>query len=150
MRIICQKGFYKFFPQEIGDIKRFEAKTGTALIECEDYFTFPVLAALPNFSILGQIYSGVILGLKTYAGKREEVLAQNGLTYHVKLKRLILASTFAGFTKMKYDYSNFIIMNELPQAYFYDDRGLITGFSGILDLNFMRYKIERFFYAEIF
>jgi len=149
MRIICEKGFYKFFPQEVGDIKRFEAKTGYSLVQSEDYFTFPVLAALPNFSIVGQPYSGLIVGLKNYAGKREEVMAQNGLTYHVKLKRLLLASSFAGFTKMKYDYSNFIVMGELPQAYFYDDSGLITGFSCVLDLKFMRFKIERFFYSEI-
>lgn len=149
MRIICEKGFYKFFPQNIGEIARYQKRFGAELVPCEDYFTFPVLAALPNFSFIGQIYSGTILGLANHAGKKEEVMAANGLTYHVQLKRLILSSTFAGFNKMNYSFSNFIIMNTLPQAYFYDDAGLITGFNGFVDLDFGRFKIERFIYASI-
>lgn len=148
MRIICENGFYKFFPEKIAEVKRFQTKFGVELVECEDYFTFPVLAALPNYSFIGHVYSGVIVGLANYAGKREEVMAANGLTYHIGLKRLILRASFSGFTKLDYVVSNYIFTNTLPQAYFYDNNGLITGFNGFVDVDFMKFKIERFFYPE--
>lgn len=149
MRIICENGFYKFFPEKIAEVKRFQTKFGIELVPCEDYFTFPVLAALPKFSFIGHPYSGVILGLANYAGKREEVMAANGLTYHILLRKLILKSTFAGFKKLEYVISNYIFLNTLPQVYYYDDYGLITGFNGFVDVDFMKFKIERFFYAEL-
>lgn len=148
MRIICETGFYKFFPETIAEVKRLSTKYGIELVQCEDYFTFPILAALPKFSFVGHPYSGTILGLANHAGKREEVLAANGLTYSVSLNRLLLSSTLV-FNKMNYSYSNYIVMNTLPQAYYYDNTGLITGFSGFVDLDFMKYKIERFFYADL-
>jgi len=148
MRIICETGFYKFYPNSIAEVKRFGTKYGIELVECEEYFTFPILAALPKFSFIGHPYSGVILGLANHAGKREEVLHANGLAYSVSLNRLILSSTLV-FKKINYDYSNYIVMNTLPQAYNYDDNGLITGFSGFVDIDVMKYKIERFFYQSL-
>jgi len=150
VRIVCETGFYKFFPDTIAEVKRFSTKYGVELVQCEDYFTFPILAALPKFSFIGHPYSGTILGLANHAGKREEVLAANGLTYSVSLNRLILSSSpNLVFKKMDYFYSNYFIMNTLPQAYNYDDNGLITGFNGFVDVDVMKYKIERFFYADL-
>ena len=148
MRIICETGFYKFFPEKIAQIKRFQTKFGIELVPCEDYFTFPILAALPKFSFIGHPYSGLIVGLANHAGKREEVLAANGLTYSVNLNRLVLASTLV-FKKIDYSYSNFIFSNTLPQVYNYDDNGLITGFNGFVNVDFMKFNIERFIYQSI-
>lgn len=149
MRVICENGFYKFYPQEIADIARFEAKYGVDLVECEDYFTFEVLAALPNFSFQGQLYSGISPALVNYAGKREEVMAANGYCYYQKTKSLILASAISD--KLVYYYDNFFIAANLPQAFSldYESKTRITGFSGIIDVAYMRFKIERFFYESI-
>ncbi len=147
MRIVCENGFYKFYPDEINEIKRFQTKYGVNLVQCEDYFTFSVLAELPNFSFIGHSYSGFLPGIVNYAGKREEVLAQNGYTYFQATKSLVLKGSF--FQKMKYSFSNYIVMENLPQAFCYDENGVITGFNGFCDVDFMRFKIERFFYASI-
>lgn len=149
MKIICINGFYKFYPENIGDVKRFQIKYGVSLVQCENYFTFETLAKLPNYSFIGHPYSGSIVGLANYAGNRQEVMTANGLSWRLDLKRLILTSSYSGFKKMNYDTGNFIIMTDLPQAYFYDKAGLITGFTAFLDLNFMRYRIEKFYYAEV-
>lgn len=145
MRIICEKGFYKFFPQNISEIARFQNKSGIILVECEDYFTFPTLAALPNYSFTGQPYSGLFLGLKNYAGKREKVMAENGYTFYLKTQTLILKA--AVFDKAKFFESLFIFSDSLPQAYSYDFKGIITGFYGFVDVDIMKFKIERFIYA---
>lgn len=148
MRIVCEKGFYKFFPQTTGEITRFQTKYGANLKECDEYFTFESLASLPNFSIQGQPYVGVAPALVTYAGKREEVMTKNGLSYYQPAKKVVLKRTFQGFFKLDYNYSNSIVMNNLPQAYFYDDLGVINGFVGFVDVSVMRYKIEKFFYEN--
>tara|TARA_R110000851_G_scaffold184676_2_gene334034 strand:- start:891 stop:1334 length:444 start_codon:yes stop_codon:yes gene_type:complete len=147
MRIICRKGFYKFYPQEVGEIRRFQTKYGVVLVESEDYFTFPVLAGLPNYSFVSHPYSGLFLGLVNYAGKKEDVLAQNGYTYYQPTQSLVLKGSFV--KKMDYSFSNFIFMSTLPQAYCYDENGVISGFNGFCDVDFMRFKIERFFYESI-
>jgi len=147
MKIICEKGFYKFFPQNIGEIARFKTKTGYILTECGDYFTFETLANLPNYSFTAQLYSGIIPGLKNYAGLREEVMAENGYAFYLKTQTLILKSLI--FQKADYFQSNFIFSNSLPQAYSYDSSGVITGFHGFVDVDFMKFKIEKFFYESI-
>jgi len=147
MRIICQNGFYKFFPQEVMDISRFNRKYGVELVECEDYFTFKALAELPNYSFTGHPYSS-ILGTVNYAGKREEVMAENDYTFYQKTQTLVPKNSFIEY--LNYDNSNYIVSEFLPQAYASDkNKTRITGFSGLVDLDFMKYKIERFFYENI-
>jgi len=147
MKIICENGFYKFYPQKIGDIMRFQKKYSVALVNCEDYFTFKVLADLPNYSFTAQPYSLLAPGIVNYAGKRDEVMAKNGYIYYQGTESLVLKNTFV--KRMNYEFSNYIIMDNLPQAYCYDAKGIISGFSGFIDIDFMKYKIERFFYEAI-
>ena len=146
MRVICNNGFYKFYPQEIGEIRRFGDKYGIDLVQDGDYFTFTTLAELPNYSFKNHIYSGLFLGTVNYAGDKDDVMAKNGYTFYQETNNLILKSAI--FNKMRYNYSNYIYMSTLPQAYSYDDFGIITGFSGFIDIDFMRFKIERFFYVK--
>jgi hypothetical protein len=147
MIIICQKGFYKFFPQEVLDISIFKRRYGVDLVECEDYFTFKVLAELPNYSFVGHPYSG-LLGTVNYAGNREEVMAENGYTFYQKTQTLVPKNSFIEY--LNYDISNYIVSQFLPQPFAFDkNKKRITGFSGLVDLDFMKYKIERFFYENI-
>ena len=147
MKIICKKGFYKFFPQNIGEVMRFQKKYGVALYECDDYFTFKVLSELPNYSFIGHRYSGLTVGLVNYAGKIEEVMEKNNYIYDQGLQGLILKNTFV--KRMNYNINNYIFMSELPQAYCYDTNGIISGFEGFVDVDYMKFKIERFFYENI-
>jgi hypothetical protein len=147
MKIICKKGFYKFFPQNIGEVARFQKKYGVVLYECDDYFTFKVLSELPNYSFIGHRYSGLTVGLVNYAGKIEEVMEKNNYIYAQNLQTLILKNTFV--KRMNYNINNYIFMSELPQAYCYDTNGIISGFEGFVDVDYMKFKIERFFYENI-
>lgn len=147
IRIICEKGFYKFFPDSVDEIRRFSTKYGVDLVQCDDFYTFPVLAELPNYSFIGQQYSGLIVGLANYAAKREKVMAANGLAYNQAAKNLTPNVAIIALNRqMNYIFSNNIVIDNLPQAYFRDQNGTITGFHGFVDVNFMKYNIERFFY----
>lgn len=147
MKIVCQKGFYKFYPDKIADIRRFYEKFEILLMPKNDFFTFQALANLPNFSIKGQIYTGVLPALITTAGTPEEVMADNNYTYNQSIKGLSLnLNPSLNLKKMNYDFSNYFIMDNLPQAYFYDNNGIITGFYGFINLDYEKYYIERFIY----
>ncbi len=147
MKIICQNGFYKFYPQNVAEIARFENKSGLELVRCDDYYTFPILAELPNFSFQGQIYSGILPALVNFAGSREEVMAENGYCYNLALDKLALKSLV--FEKANYFESNYIVANSLIQAYSYDSNGKINGFNGFVDVDFMKFKIDQFYYENI-
>tara|TARA_R110000787_G_scaffold130064_1_gene241983 strand:- start:2193 stop:2636 length:444 start_codon:yes stop_codon:yes gene_type:complete len=147
MRIVCLNGFYKFYPQNIAEVRRFQVKYGKPLVQCKNYFTFPILAELPEYSFFGQNYSGSLPALVNYAGKKEEVLSANGYTFYQPSQGLVLKGSF--LQKMNYSFSNFFHMDNLPQAFNYDDIGIITGFNGFVDVDYMIYKIERFFYEDI-
>lgn len=85
MKLICENGFYKFFPSFVGEIKLWENKNGIRLFKMRDFWTFESLANFPNYSFMGQFVFGIIPALVNYAGSPEEVLAKNKLTYNVKL-----------------------------------------------------------------
>jgi len=146
LRINCEKGFYKFYPQNIAEVARFQVKYGKDLVQVDDYFTFAALASLPNFSFIAHPY-GSLVGLANYAGERAKVMAQNGYAFYQKTQTLILKTAI--FEKANYFQSNYIFSDTLPQAYSYDSKGIITGFVGFVDVDIMKFKIERFFYEGI-
>lgn len=143
MKIICDKGFYKFYPSSLADIRRFFDKYGMRLVQCEDFYTFEALATLPKYSILGQSYAGLV-ATKTCSGSREEVMAKNLLTYNQATKSVAPIPSVVG--KMDYSYSNYFVMSNLPQAFFYDNFGIITGFYGWANLDYMKFNIDQFNY----
>lgn len=143
MRVICEKGFYKFYPQQISEVVRFQKKSGYELVPCRDFFTFPLLAELPNFSFIGHEFGGLV-GLANYAGRPEDVMAENGYCFYLATQTLILRA--AVIDRVQYSYGPYIVANQLPQAYSFESKTKITGFSGLADLDYMRFKIERFFY----
>jgi hypothetical protein len=145
MKIICEKGFYKFYPDTVVELRRFIEKYGVYLVQCEDFFTFEPLASLPKFSIAGQFYSGFSFSNKTFAGKREEVMWANNYTYN-QMTRSLTLSALLTINKMNYSFSNNIVMDKLPQAYFRENFGIITGFFGWVNVDYMKYNIERFNY----
>ena len=74
--MICENGFYKFFPSFVGEVKLWETKNGTKLFKMRDFWTFESLANFPNYSFMGQFVFGIIPALVNYAGSPEEALFQ--------------------------------------------------------------------------
>lgn len=149
MRLICENGFYKFFPDYIGEVKLFENKNGIKLYNCRDFFTFEALKNFPNYSLKGQPLIGNISASVNYAGLPEEVLAKNKLTFNLKTAT-ITPRAEAMVQKLDYVSGAYMTFPSMPQAFALDlDLQTITGFSGFMDVKLRTYKIERLFYEDI-
>ena len=148
MRLSCEKGFYKFFPFFVGEIKLWQAKNESKLIKVKDYWTFESLANLPNYSFKGHSLAG-LTATANYAGRPEDVLSKNNLTYNVKLGK-ITSRDDVKLQRLTYANGAYMTFASLPQAYALDE-GLqqVTGFDLFIDVRLNTYKLERFNYEDI-
>ena len=124
-----------------------ENKNGIRLFPREDYWTFECLANFPEHSFQGQFVYGIIPAVVNYAGKPEEVLAKNKLTYNVKLAT-ITPRALVMINRLDYSSGAFLTFPSLPQAFALDGLQPISGFEAFVDVRLNMYKIERFFYDE--
>lgn len=147
MKLICKYGFYKFFPDFVGELKLWEAKTGIKLFARDDYFTFAELSVFPNYSFKGQLIFGIIPAISNFAGKPEEVMAKNKLTYNVKLGT-ITPRAVASIQKLNYSNGAYVTFPTIPQAFALDNLTEITGFEAFVDVKMMTFKLERFDYED--
>lgn len=149
MKLICNNGFYKFYPDFVGEIKLFENKNGIKLYRRRDYWTFEALAEFPNYSLKGQLVYGLNPALVNYAGLPEEVMAKNKLTFNVSLAT-ITPRAMVMINRLNYAGGAFFSFPELPQAFALDaNLANITGFEAFVDVRLNNYKVERFFYEDI-
>ena len=71
-------------------------------------------------------------------------MAKNLFTYNQSLKAVAPIASVVG--KIDYSYANYWIMSNLPQAFFYDNFGIITGFYGWVNLDYFKFNIDQFYY----
>lgn len=143
MKIICENGYYKFYPQKTGDLTLY----GQKLVAVKDYYTFPALAELPTYSIKNKLFWGIIPAEKTFCGRPEELLKVNNLTFNLDLNTITPISivlNMADYAKGAYNSSPNLI-----QAYSYDGLKRINGFTAFLDVKLKIYKYESLEYANI-
>ena len=149
MKLRCNNGFYKFYPDFVGEIKLWENKNGVRLYPREDFWTFKDLAEFPNFSFTGQPLFGLIPAIVNYAGRPEEVLAKNKLTFNVKMGT-ITPRALVLINRLDYAGGAFLTFPSLPQAFALDDDlQNVSGFEAFVDVRLNMYKIERLFYENI-
>lgn len=149
MKLICENGFYKFFPSFVGEVKLWENKNGIKLFKVRDFWTFESLASFPNYSFAGQFVFGIIPALVNYAGSPEEVLAKNQLTYNVKLGT-ITPRAMVVLQRLNYANGAYLTFPNIPQAFALDqDLQPVSGFEAFIDVRLNTYKIERLIYENI-
>lgn len=147
MKLICNNGFYKFFPDFVGEIKLWENKNGIRLFRRGDYWTFEQLVYFPEYSIKGfplwDLYNGEV----NLEATPEEIMGKNNLTFDLK-KLTITPRADVVLRRLDYSEGAFLTFPELPQAFALDkDAEQIVGFEAFVDVRLNQYRIERFFYA---
>ena len=148
MKIKCESGFYKFFPENPLEIGAFEKRFGYKLKYTRGFWTFDELAELQNYSFKGHYLAGLNIGSINFAGTPEEVLKKNNLTYNLKFETIIPKGTI--LTYLNYGKGQYMSSKELPQAFGFDkDGNRISGFEGFVNVALGLFKIERFFYENI-
>jgi hypothetical protein len=88
MRVICNHGHYSFYPRTASDLGRFVNFYGQELVRVGEFYTFPFLKDLEEFSLKGLPYKN-LPALETFQGKPWEVMRANGFVYSLSLKALI-------------------------------------------------------------
>lgn len=131
MRIICRKGYYKFYPESVNELLLFADKYGE-LVQVKDYYTFPALAQLPDYSIKNQLYGGIV-SLVNYASSPDRVFAQNKLKYDLEsgtIKQNITDGKVGEHT------TNYVwVVVGIPPVYaFLENKSVTTGFDGWLNV----------------
>lgn len=146
MRVDCLNGFYRFYPDNVGDL-RVWAKWYDALEKRDNYYTFPALAKAPDHSFKGRIIDDVTY-TANYAGEPWEVLKANNLTYDIATGAVVNKYLITDFINL----DDGLIINTpfLPQAYSISGFvNRVSGFSGYWDSVFNIFKLERLQYENI-
>lgn len=132
MKVICERGYYKFFPESPSEIAQFENVFNRVLVPVRDYYTFEKLANLDDYSIEGQEYGGIIAKVN-YAGRVEDVFYENGLKYNIQDDTI---ETNDKLTIIGEHTDNFVwVVTGLPQAYGQlRDKTVVTGFQGFVNV----------------
>ena len=146
MRIFCENGFYKFFPETALDLPIFERKNKVSLVPFDGAYSFSSMTVYPRFSILGQLY-GSLPALATYAGRYADIFKANGFVYSLALNQVVPKAIIALQTVAYTDGAAFLSASQMPQAGALNKKGYpISGFSARCDVEFNWFKIDRFFY----
>lgn len=147
MKIICENGFYKFYPQDAGDLLIWNG-TKETLKPCRGFYTFEKLVDFPNFSLAGQFdFKNGLLWLKNYAGRPEDVMRENSLTYSIAAQMVL--PTIAIISFANFDTGTVTVSSTLPQAYSYDGIRRIESFVCWWDKKFDIFKMGAIEYANI-
>lgn len=146
MRIFCENGFYKFFPETALDLPIFERKNKVSLVPFDGAYSFSSMTVYPRFSILGQLY-GSLPALATYAGRYADIFKENGFVYSLALGQVVPKALVALQTVAYTDGAAFLSASQMPQAGALNKKGYpISGFSARCEVEFNLFKIDRFFY----
>jgi hypothetical protein len=95
MRVVCRHGHFAFYPKRVSDIARFCYQYNTVLIREEDYYTFPELQGLENYSLEGKSFLN-LPALVTFQGKNPwDVMKANGFVFHIASQILLPKSAIA-------------------------------------------------------
>ena len=147
MRLVCERGFYKFYPEYAGEVKLFQRKFGYSLYPCRDFYTFKALAEFPDYSFIGHpIGNSLQIGIVNYAGRPEDVLSENKLTHAPALGRIVNIA-LANINSISYSENDaYITMSQIPQAFARINLlKVASGFSGFANVKNGKISIERFF-----
>lgn len=92
MRVLCRHGHIAFYPRQATEIARFTQYFGVELERVRDFYTFPLLAEAPDFSLEGLAYLDVP-ALATFEGEPWDVMRENGFVYNVDKESIVRKET---------------------------------------------------------
>lgn len=98
-----------------------------------DFYTFPALAGLPDYSIEGQLFGGVKAKIN-YASTPWEVFKQNGLNYNLDTDTIESSDAQVNIVGESADNYNWVVTGIPPAFAQLSDKTKISGFQGFIDV----------------
>lgn len=133
MKVLCENGYYKFYTDGVNELIQFADIFGQELIKVGDFYTFPKLAELPDYSIEGASYGSEVTAIATYAGDYSDVFGKNKLKYDIEKDKIVTNTETSVVGEKKNNYT--WVVTGIPQAYGQlQDKQRIIGFEGFIDL----------------
>lgn len=132
MKINCENGFYKFYPEGSEELNIFADRFGVELVRMGDFFTFPALAALPDYSIEGQLFGGIVASIN-YAAAPWVVFARNRLKYDLENGIIISSDKIDTVGERSTGY-NWVVTGIVPAFAQLNDKTIISGFNGFYNV----------------
>lgn len=88
MRVLCRHGHFAFYQAYSGEVAEFTNYFGLTLERDGEFYTFPLLAGAPDYSLAGKAYLG-LAAVKTFEGIPWEVLKENGFVYNIATGKIV-------------------------------------------------------------
>lgn len=149
MRIDCENGFYRLYPEGSNELLLLSTLYGSELVNSGDFYTFAYLRDLPTYSIEGLKY-GDIVAQKTYAGRKEDVFLLNSTVYDLatgKIKDRLLITQDISSQAWEAQGGTWSF-HGIPQAGSFLKNKRLKSFFGWLDLNLGQMSCERVIFYE--
>jgi hypothetical protein len=144
MKIICLHGYYKFYEESVGEIAKYNGTYGKDLTAHEDFFTFPNLIDIPEYSIKGKAFSNTIATANFY-GKLWELFEANGFAYDFVNELIANINTLGQyFKKYQSTYGFWFSTGLILPGSFSDDGIIIKGYHCTFDFSSLLYKYTEF------
>lgn len=143
MKVTCNYGFIKFYPQQPDDLVRFKRIMGVDLVSERDYFTFEALKDLPRHSVAGMPYAG-ITAIKTYEGRdASEVLRENKFVYNLEFEAVVPILAVIAVTDLNQTLNYAVASGPFlqPGARVSGTADRILSYSGWLSLDYQRFYL---------
>jgi hypothetical protein len=141
MKIECINGYYKFYPATAAQIALMESIYGVELVKMNGFHTFEHLSKVGDYSIAGATIDGITYN-KTYAGKPEDVLLENKLTFDLAKYAVVSFLTIISTETLASDQLKFA-SKYLLQAYSVINKQKIKSFTAFYDFNEMFYSYDK-------
>lgn len=143
MRISCEHGYYSFWPDREEDLFLFTNYLGITLVKKDNYYTYPILADLPNYTIIPKIF-GLFPSDKTFEGTPKEIMKELGLVYNLSTGTLVKKEAIVLSGKLIPLARNWMSERSMIQAGMILGSGRILSYDGIFNFD-LRKTIVRYF-----
>lgn len=142
MKVKCQHGFFKYYPDGREELRTFQRLFRIELVREADYFTFKALAGLPRYSLQGSLYKSSP-ALVTFEGREAaDVMRENGFIYHLQTEQIIPYTLVLTTITLLGTQSCTVAPSWIVQPGARMQNGLrILGYEGEIDLNTQRLYI---------
>lgn len=114
MRIVCDYGYFKFWPESAAELQRFGVTFGRKLVRKKDYYVFESQASLLDYSIRGNLYAGVP-ALATVSDEIPMMLFRNNITLSLLLDRHVPISSIVDVSLQYVSPRGIVTGTLLPQ-----------------------------------
>lgn len=145
MKVNCEFGYFRFYPRSAEELVRIQKLYEIKLVRKENYFTFPALAELPDYTVIGRPF-GLGLATKTLETKNPgKLLRENKYVYSLPAEDVVPILSIVTTLPIINGGEYAVLSKILGQPGAFVPSGLrLVSYEGLIDLKSHRIQIYDF------